>query len=86
MNCVISQPQTADDYRMALYVNTGLAMDAGLSLSVGGEGVGLYRSEVPFMTRDRFPSEEEQRVIYRQNPQSFCAAYGNNADFRHWRR
>lgn len=64
--------QTQDDYRIALYVNTGLAMDAGLSLSVGGEGVGLYRSEVPFITRDRFPSEEEQRVIYRQTLKAFA--------------
>lgn len=64
--------QTQDDYKIALYVNTGLAMDAGLSLSVGGEGVGLYRSELPFLTRDRFPSEEEQRVIYRQTLNAFA--------------
>lgn len=64
--------QTQDNYRIGLYVNTGLAMDAGLSLSVGGEGVGLYRSEVPFITRDRFPSEEEQRIIYRQTLKAFA--------------
>jgi phosphotransferase system enzyme I (PtsP) len=64
--------QTQDNYRIALYVNTGLAMDASLSLSVGGEGVGLYRSEVPFITRDRFPSEEEQRVIYKQTLKAFA--------------
>ena len=63
--------QTQDGYRISLYVNTGLAMDAGLSLSVGGEGVGLYRSEVPFMTKDRFPSEEEQRIIYHQILKAF---------------
>lgn len=63
--------QTLDDYKIALYVNTGLAMDAGLSLSVGGEGVGLYRSELPFLTRDRFPSEEEQRIIYKQTLTAF---------------
>lgn len=62
---------TPDGYRISLYVNTGLAMDAGLSLSVGGEGVGLYRSEIPFMTRDRFPSEAEQSVIYRQILKAF---------------
>jgi len=37
-----------------------------MSLSVGAEGVGLYRTEMPFMVRDRFPSEEEQRIMYRQ--------------------
>ena len=40
--------ETQDNYRVSLQVNTGLAMDAGLSMSVGAEGVGLYRSEVPF--------------------------------------
>ncbi len=65
------QARTQDGYRISLYVNTGLPMDAGLSLSVGGEGVGLYRSEVPFITRDRFPSEEEQRIIYRQTLKAF---------------
>ena len=63
--------ETSDGYRIALHVNIGLAMDASLSLSVGGEGVGLYRSEVPFITRDRFPSEEEQRIIYRQTLKAF---------------
>lgn len=58
--------ETKDGYKMSLYVNTGLAVEGGLSLSVGAEGVGLYRTEMPFMLRDRFPSEEEQRVMYRQ--------------------
>jgi phosphotransferase system, enzyme I, PtsP len=53
-------------------VNTGLAMDAGLSMSVGAEGVGLYRSEIPFMSRDRFPSEDEQYIIYRQILKAFA--------------
>ncbi len=57
---------TQDHHTVALYVNTGLAVDGGLSLSVGAEGVGLYRTELPFMLRDRFPSEEEQRIMYRQ--------------------
>ena len=63
--------ETIDNYRIKLQVNTGLAMDAGLSMSVGAEGVGLYRSEVPFMTRDRFPSEDEQYIIYRQILKAF---------------
>lgn len=64
--------QTLDGYPVALYVNTGLGVDTALSLSVGAEGVGLYRSEMPFMIRDRFPSEEEQRVIYRQLLKAFA--------------
>ena len=58
--------ETKDGHRLALYVNTGLAVDGGLTLSAGAEGVGLYRTEMPFMLRDRFPSEEEQRIMYRQ--------------------
>ena len=64
--------ETTDSYRVSLQVNTGLAMDAGLSMSVGAEGVGLYRSEVPFMSRDRFPSEDEQTIIYRQTLKAFA--------------
>ena len=64
--------ETIDNETIALFVNTGLAPDVGNALSVGAEGVGLYRTEVPFMTRDRFPSEEEQRIIYRQLLQAFA--------------
>lgn len=58
--------QTTDDHRITLWVNTGLSSDLGLSLSVGAEGVGLYRTEIPFLARELFPSSEEQKVIYRQ--------------------
>lgn len=58
--------ETCDGHLIPLYVNTGLMSDLGYSLKAGADGVGLYRTEVPFMVRDRFPSEEEQRVIYRQ--------------------
>lgn len=64
--------ETVDNYRISLQVNTGLAMDSGLSMSVGAEGVGLYRSEIPFMSRDRFPSEDEQYIIYRQLLKAFA--------------
>ncbi len=63
--------ETLDNYRISLQVNTGLALDAGLSMSVGAEGVGLYRSEVPFMSRDCFPLEDEQYIIYRQILKAF---------------
>ena len=58
--------QTPDGQYFSLFINTGLNDDAGLSLSVGAEGIGLYRTEVPFMLRDAFPVEEEQRIIYKQ--------------------
>jgi phosphotransferase system, enzyme I, PtsP len=67
--------ETTDSYRVSLQVNTGLAMDAGMSMSVGAEGVGLYRSEVPFLSRDRFPSEDEQTIIYRQTLKAFAPRF-----------
>lgn len=64
--------ETTDEYRINLMVNTGLGTDVSFALIVGAEGVGLYRTEIPFMMRDRFPSSEEQRIIYRQLLASFA--------------
>lgn len=64
--------ETLDGYSMTLYINTGLISDVSRALGVGAEGVGLYRTEIPFMARDRFPSEDEQRVIYRQLLHAFA--------------
>lgn len=63
---------TKDHYRVGLMVNTGLGADISIALSAGAEGVGLYRTEIPFLMRDRFPSSEEQRIIYRQLLASFA--------------
>lgn len=64
--------QTLDGHRLQLFVNTGLITDAFRSLDKGAEGVGLYRTEVPFMMRDRFPSETEQAQIYRSQLEAFA--------------
>ena len=64
--------ETTDGHRIPLWVNTGLMADVVRSLERGAEGVGLYRTEVPFLLRDRFPSEEEQRAIYRQQLEPFA--------------
>ena len=64
--------ETTDNHRIPLWVNTGLMADVVRSLERGAEGIGLYRTEVPFLLRDRFPSEEEQRVIYRQQLEPFA--------------
>jgi phosphotransferase system enzyme I (PtsP) len=63
---------TLDGHRMPLWVNTGLMADVTRSLEQGAEGVGLYRTEVPFLLRERFPSEEEQRQIYRNQLEAFA--------------
>jgi len=63
---------TLDGHRVRLWVNTGLKTDVARSLDRGAEGVGLYRTEVHFMMNDRFPTEEEQRVIYREHLEAFA--------------
>jgi len=63
---------TADGHKISLWVNTGLRIDAMLSLDRGAEGVGLYRTEIPFLMLDRFPSEEEQRKAYREQLEMFA--------------
>jgi len=62
---------TLDGWRIGLWVNIGLSGDITRSLDRGAEGIGLFRTEVPFMTKDRFPTEEEQRVIYREHMVAF---------------
>ncbi|HKK04413.1 MAG TPA: phosphoenolpyruvate--protein phosphotransferase, partial [Gammaproteobacteria bacterium] len=64
--------QTPDGVRVPLYVNTGLLSDITPSLNSGAEGIGLYRTEFPFMIRQQFPGEEEQRVIYRKVLEGFA--------------
>lgn len=63
---------TLDDHRLTLCVNTGLMADVARSLDRGAEGVGLYRTEVPFLLREGFPTEEEQRGIYREQLEAFA--------------
>ena len=62
---------TRDGKTIALWVNIGLVGEITRSLDRGAEGIGLFRTEVPFMTEDRFPTEEEQRLIYREHMEAF---------------
>lgn len=64
--------ETIDGRRIPLLANTGLASDILPSLQNGAEGIGLYRTEVPFLVRQRFPSEDEQTELYRRVLASFA--------------
>jgi phosphotransferase system enzyme I (PtsP) len=64
--------ETADKHRVKLWVNTGLMTDVMQSLDQGAEGIGLFRTEVPFLLAERFPSEQEQTNIYREQLQAFA--------------
>ncbi len=63
--------ETRDGHVMPLMVNTGLAIDTSISLRRRISGVGLYRTEVPFMVAERFPGEQEQTRLYRDQLESF---------------
>lgn len=56
--------QTTDNVTVSLMVNSGLLMDEKSVLREEIDGVGLYRTEFPFMIRSSFPSESEQVEIY----------------------
>lgn len=62
---------TSDNHPVSLRVNSGLMADHTPSLRSGVEGVGLYRTEIPFQIRDRFPSEDEQYYIYKNVLETF---------------
>lgn len=63
---------TPDGHTMPLMVNTGLAVDATALLKSRIGGVGLYRTEVPFMITERFPGEKEQTKLYRDQLEGFA--------------
>jgi len=57
---------TTDGHRLKLYANISNAGELEQVFENGGEGVGLLRTEMLFMGRDSFPSEEEQFNFYKQ--------------------
>ena len=63
---------TPDGVPLSLWMNTGLRQDIAKALKSTTEGVGLYRTEIPFLMRSSFPTEDEQTVIYREQLQAFA--------------
>ncbi|QIR15250.1 phosphoenolpyruvate--protein phosphotransferase [Shewanella aestuarii] len=63
----LSQPsQTIDGKRIHLYLNAGLLSGVQSNVAEGADGIGLYRTEIPFMLHQRFPSEAEQIKVYKR--------------------
>jgi phosphotransferase system enzyme I (PtsP) len=56
---------TKDRVRVRLLANINLLSELALADRFRAEGIGLYRSEFPFIVRSGFPSEEEQYRVYR---------------------
>jgi phosphotransferase system enzyme I (PtsP) len=55
---------TADGIEISLHLNVGLLVDMAALHETGVDGVGLYRTEIPFMVRSAFPGVSEQAELY----------------------
>lgn len=58
--------RTADGATIELLANINLLGELPLAREMGAAGIGLYRTEFPFLIRPAFPSETEQYLVYRQ--------------------
>jgi len=62
---------TKDGRAIEVLLNAGLSAGFEHSAKLGALGIGLYRTEIPFMNRHCFPSEQEQTKLYRKVLQVF---------------
>jgi phosphotransferase system, enzyme I, PtsP len=70
---------TRDGIQIKLLLNAGLLIDLPQLRATGAEGIGLFRTEIPFMVRDSFPDVEDQTEFYRS---VFDQAEGSTVVFR----
>jgi phosphotransferase system enzyme I (PtsI) len=64
---LISSPtETLDGVHFKMVANIGNMMDLEFAIHYQADGVGLFRTELPFIIGDHFLSEEEQFEIYRK--------------------
>ena len=64
---LIGQPAvTQDGHRVHLEANIGLVSGLKKLREFGAEGIGLYRTEFPFIAQKKLLNEEEQIKVYRQ--------------------
>ena len=63
-DAVAEESTTLDGVRVTVLANINLLSDLEIARSCRAEGIGLYRSEFPFVVRDDFPTEEEQYGVY----------------------
>ena len=57
---------TREGTRIALYMNAGLLLDLQHLHECGADGIGLYRTELPFMARSALPNVDAQTLLYRK--------------------
>lgn len=61
-----SRTITLDNKSVNLLANINLLSEVSLARKLKAEGIGLYRTEFPFLIRATFPSETEQYLIYKK--------------------
>ena len=72
LRSVISSPvENLPGRKVKLYANLNDITEIGLAKKYGAEGVGLYRTELEFIARESFLSEEEQVSIYNRLLEEF---------------
>lgn len=57
---------TLDGVRIEVHINAGLLADVQHFSEMGADGIGLYRTEVPFIVRSELPDTVAQTQLYRR--------------------
>ncbi|MBE6454481.1 MAG: phosphoenolpyruvate--protein phosphotransferase [Alphaproteobacteria bacterium] len=58
--------KTLDKQRINTYINVGLDFDLDYIESTNCDGIGLYRTEIPFMAAEKMPDVEHQVSYYKK--------------------
>ncbi len=56
--------ESRDGVSVSLHINAGLLLDMPHMRDTGADGVGLYRTEIPFMVRATYPDVQAQTELY----------------------
>lgn len=63
---------TLDGVKVRLQANIALFNDVKVALANGAEGIGLYRTEFPYMVRSNFPDRNDLVRLYRKVLEEFA--------------
>ena len=64
LGAIRPETRSADGVRVKLMANINLLSEVRLAMDLQVDGIGLYRTEFPFLIRTAFPAEEEQLPVY----------------------
>jgi phosphotransferase system enzyme I (PtsI) len=66
--------ETEDGVRVPVYGNVETGQEATLLKALGGEGIGLFRTEFGYLSRSKLPTEDEQFEEYKAAIQKMAPA------------